>query len=257
MNRFSPASVILSYFLVGGGLFAGTLTAGLLESTNQVLWYALLAGGAFVGGFVAARASRGSTILEPAIGAVGVVATVVALAASTVVGKAIWSVAHDETLRLIAGVGLSSMFGALAGAFVSEKVFGEATESSLPWIIYIAFSTFGACLLAFMIVAGVLKSDTTETTAGAAVFAAIGLGCILAGVCSGASARTRPLLASLLGGSIGVFGFFLLLWKLYPGSEHGKTSELFAGFAILAVGGGVVTLIGTALGWGTVGKNPS
>jgi hypothetical protein len=254
MKGFSFASVILSYFLVAGGLFAGTLVSGLIENTNQIMFYALLAAGAFVGGFVAARASRGSTILEPAIGAVAVVVTVVALAYSTALGKMIWAVARDETTKLVAGVGLSSMLGALGGAFVSEKVFGEATESSLPWIIYTALSIFGACLLAMLIVAGLMHHETDEYKMGAAVFAAIGIGCILGGICVGASARTRPLLAALFGGTIGTFGFFMLLFKM-TGGAHDKTSEVIAGFAIIAFGGGIVTLLGALVGWGTVGKN--
>src|SRR5258705_11131861 len=111
--------------------------------------------------------------MEPAIGAVAVVATVVVLAYSTELGKTIWAVGRDATAKLAAGVGLSRMFGALGGAFVSEKVFGEATESSLPWILYTALSIFGACLLAMLIAAGLLHQDTDKYTMGAAVFAAI------------------------------------------------------------------------------------
>ena len=59
MQGFSFASVILSYFLVGGGVFAGTLAIGLVKSGSELVLYLLLAAGALVGGFVAARASRG------------------------------------------------------------------------------------------------------------------------------------------------------------------------------------------------------
>src|SRR5262245_56512598 len=153
MDGFSFASVVLSYFLIGGGMFTGMLVGSVLEVNNEVVTYALLGAGAFVGGFVAARASRGSTIVEPAIGAVALVATVVGLAATTALGQSMWAMARDETVRLVAGVGLTSLVGAILGAFISERVFGEATESPLPWIVYAAFSVFGACLVALLIVA--------------------------------------------------------------------------------------------------------
>src|SRR5690349_16938306 len=129
MDGFSFASVVLSYFLIGGGIFAGMLVGTVLEVQSDVAAYALIGAGAFLGGFVAARASRGETIVEPAIGAVAVVGTVVALAATTDAGKMMWSMAHDETLKLVVGIGLTSMVGAIVGAYLSEKVFGEATTS--------------------------------------------------------------------------------------------------------------------------------
>jgi hypothetical protein len=58
MQGFSFASLILSYFLVGGGMFAGSVAAVALQVHTELMAYLLLAGGAFVGGFIAARASR-------------------------------------------------------------------------------------------------------------------------------------------------------------------------------------------------------
>src|SRR5688572_4801668 len=125
----SIASVILSYFLVAGGLFAGTLVAGALKVESQALAYLLMGAGAFAGGFVAARASRGETILEPAIGAGAVVLTIVGAAAATPLGKLLWASSDTGTMQVIAILGGISITGAIAGAFVSEKMFGEATTS--------------------------------------------------------------------------------------------------------------------------------
>lgn len=258
MGGFSIASVVLSYFLTAGGMLAGSLLMAKLHTSSEAVALLCWAVGSFVGGFFAARASRGSTIIEPAIGAVLVVLTVVATAAGSDTGKVMWHMGDSGLGKVLAEITAALVVGAAAGAFVSEKMFGDSTESSVPWILYIALSTFGACILAFVIVAAALHRNTSEGTAGAAVFAAIGLGCILAGVSSGAQARTRPLLAALFGGTIGVFGFFMLLYKLLPtGKETGKVGELMAGFAILAFGGGIVTLLGALVGWGAVGKRPS
>jgi hypothetical protein len=248
--------LILSYFLVGGGMFTGTLAALALKDPGEIVAYALLAAGAFLGGFVAGRASRGSTILEPAIGAAAVVATIVGLAATTPIGKLIWVAAQDQTVKFIAAVAVTGMGGALAGAFVSERLLGESTRSSIPWILYTALATFGACLLAMLFCSIVLLAGHTNATseeAGTAMLIGIGIGCLLSGLAVGASARVRPLIASLLGGGAGVAGFFLLLMRTTM-SRSSDDKDAAAGFAVLVIGGCLVTLIGTLIGWVAVGK---
>jgi hypothetical protein len=254
-KRFSFASVILSYFLVGGGMFTATLVGSQLELTNEWAGYALLAAGAFAGGFVAGRASRGQTILEPAIGAVAVVGTIVGLAATTLNGKLIWAFAQDATMKFVGAVGLSGIAGALIGAFVSEKVFGEATRSSLPWILYTAMSAFGACLLAtlFASIFFISSNNTAVTTSeqqGTVTLIGIAAGCLLAGLAVGASARTRPLIGAFLGGALGVAGFFALIARTAPTADE----DVAATIAVMAGGGAIVTLLGTGLGWATVGR---
>jgi len=254
-NGFSFASVILSYFLVGGGMFTATLAGTQLRLGSQLAAYALFAAGAFVGGFVAARASRGQTILEPAIGAVAVVATIVGLAAATPIGKLIWVMAQDQTMTFVGSVGLAGIVGALVGAFLSEKLLGEATQSSIPWLLYTALSTFGGCLLATLFASLVFLGDNAATRShldlGAAILIGIGSGCLLAGLAVGASSRVRPLLAALLGGGIGVAGFFTLVTRSTPPD---RSADAAAGVAVLAAGGAIVTLIGTLFGWIVVGR---
>ena len=255
MRGFSFASLILSYFLVGGGMFTGTLVAGTLKSPSEVIVYALLAAGAFVGGFVAARASRGSTILEPALGAIAVVGTIVGLAATTPIGKLIWGAAQDQTVKFIAAVAGAGGGGALVGAFLSEKLLGEATPSSIPWVLYTGLSTFGACLLATLFGSVIFVTRDTHMTQdqmGTAMLIGMGGGCLLSGMAVGASARTRPLLAALLGGGAGVAGFFALVMRATPRS--GEDKDAVAGMIVLAVGGCIVTLIGALIGWASVGR---
>lgn len=252
MRGFSFASLILSYFLVGGGMFAGTLAVGVLEHPSELAVYLLLAAGAFVGGFFAARTSRGATILEPVLGALAVVATTVALGAATPIGKLIWAAAHDQTLKLVAQVGLTGAGGALAGAFLSEKLLGEATRSSIPWVLYTALSTFGACLLAvlFLSIVGIAgASQEPAERLGMLMLAGMAAGCLLSGLAVGAAARTRPLAAALLGGGAGVAGFWVLLSRALQPAE-----DDLGVLAVLAGGGCAVTLIGALLGWAAVGR---
>jgi len=256
MGGFSFASVILSYFLVSGGLLTGTLAIGYIKPTSEIVAYALFAVGAFVGGFVAARASRGSTIIEPAIGAVLLIATIVLMVGGTSIGKLMWNASSTETTKFVAILAGCSAVGALGGAFVSEKFFGDATESSLPWIIYTSFSTFGACFMATFIAAVIAVGGHTEEAAKAVdtiakmTLAGVAIGCLVAGLAIGASARTRALGASFLGGGVGVAGFFLLVTR----DTVGHDKDAAAGVAVLAIGGAILTLLGSAIGWATVGK---
>jgi hypothetical protein len=254
-NGFSFASVILSYFLVGGGMFTATLVGRQLQLPSALAAAGVLVAGAFVGGFIAARASRGQTILEAVIGAIAVVGTIVGLAAATPLGKLIWVLAEDQTMKFVAGVGAAGIIGALIGAFLGEKLFGEETRSSVPWLLYSALSVFGAALLAMLcasiVVIGRVQVEQRHTTLdlGTAILIGIGAGCLLAGLAIGASARTRPLIASLLGGGIGVAGFFALVTRASPPDK-----DATAGLAVLAAGGALVTLIGTGLGWVMFGR---
>ncbi|MDQ3366682.1 MAG: hypothetical protein M3680_14755 [Myxococcota bacterium] len=256
MGGFSFASVILSYFLVGGGLFTGTLAANALGIQAEYFAVVVMALGAFIGGFIAARASRGSTIIEPAIGAVAVVATVVAMVASTSLGSLIWAFAQDESIKSVAVMGGASVVGAVLGAALSEKLLGEATTSSIPWVLYTAFATFGTCVLGTLL-ASILfvqrgTSEAAVNEVGAGLVVGIGSGCLLAGLAIGASARTRPLLASLLGGAIGLAAFFYLITR-YASAEAPEQDALI-GLGILAGAGAIVTMIGTAIGWAAVGR---
>lgn len=252
-TRFSFASVILSYFLVGGGLCAGTLLGGGLAAGDQRVLYAVIAAGAFLGGFFASRASRGRTILEPALGALAVIATVVALASTTLIGRLIWTAAQDTTLKYVGLAGAGSAVAAMLGAWISEHLLGDATRSSLPWLLYTALATFGASLLATVLASVAMFSDRNfgSEDLGALTLYGIGAGCLLAGLAVGALARTRPLIASLLGGGLGVTGFFFLVAR---SSTAADATREYEGLIVLAVGGAVVTAIGTAIGWAAIGR---
>lgn len=254
---FSFASVVLSYFLVGGGMFTAMLIAGFARVTGELTLYAMMAGGAFVGGFVAGRASRGETVLEPAIGAIGVIATVVGLAAGTEVGRLIWHVDSDGTMKFLGLVGGLAAGGALGGAWISERLLGESTASAAPWILYSALAAFGACLISTVVTTVILSTSSFAEAAnanamGTALIAGIALGCLLAGLAVGASARVRPILGAFVGGIAGTAGFAVLLARSAGGAGGGQDELMIV--AMFASGGGIVTMIGAAVGWATVGK---
>lgn len=248
MGGFSFASVVLSYFMVGGGMFVGLLAAGYAKVGSLAGLYLMLGVGAFLGGYFAARASRGRTIVEPAIGALAVVGTLAGLVAAGESGRQLLSAHEDAATKAIAYLALAGGGGSLVGAWIGEKFFGDAPTSTLPWFAYTAFATFGATVMVSTIAA--ITSNSVEGMAKTMLigFAA---GCLLSGIAVGASSRARPLLASFVGGGLGVVGLGLLASRVSPG---GADKDVAAGIAVLAVGGGVICLIGALIGWAAVGK---
>lgn len=252
---FSFASVVLSYFLIAGGTFLTTLISARLGLHNEYLGYAIMAVGAFVGGFVAARASRGSTIIEPAIGAVAMIASIVGLGLAVASSESRAIILLPAQMKGLALTAAASAGGGIAGAFLSEKLLGRATSSSAPWLVYVALAAFGAAVMG-SIFGGVLGKGEAGPLLGL-----IAACCLLCGIAAGASANSRPLLATLIGGAGGVFGFFYLAIVIFvglfaeaaPGGPE-ITGEVYGGLAIVAGGAGIVTMIGALIGWGAVGK---
>jgi hypothetical protein len=255
MGGFSFASVILSYFLIAGGTFLTTLLAAKAGIQSEYLGYAIMAVGGFLGGFVAARASHGSTILEPAIGAGVMIASIVGLGLAVSSSETRSAILLPTQMKALALTSAASASGAIVGALVSEKLLGKSTESSAPWFFYILLASFGAGVMG-SIFGGVLGKGEGGPMLGVTALCAL-----VVGIASGASARTRPLAVSFLGGAAGMFAFFYLAVMIFvnlfasaSGKAEGIPSEVYAGLAVIAGGAGIVTLIGAAIGWGTVGK---
>ncbi len=253
-RSFSFSSVLNSYFMVAGGVALALLGVTLVKLEGNVYLVAAVGCGAFVGGWFAARASRGSTIIEPAIGALLMVATTAALIATTKGGQLLWHVAPEDVMVDAGIVGGVALAGAVVGAFMSEKVLGEATTSALVWIHYVALAVLGGCFIAWQIgialpfqeVVGGIGHD--EDTAVRVALIAMGVGALLAGAGAGASARTRVIAAAFLGGAAGVLGAFVLA-KLVLGSQWN-----LAGMAVIAAAGAIVATLGAAIGWALVGR---
>jgi hypothetical protein len=252
---FSFASVILSYFLVAGGTFLTTLVAARLGISNEYLGYVIMAVGAFVGGFFAARASHGSTIIEPALGAIIMVASLVGLGLAVSSSETRSLILLPSTMKGLGLTAAASAGGGIAGAFVSEKLLGNSAVSSAPWIVYASIAGFGAAVIG-TIFGGVLGKGEPGP-----LYGLVAICCLLAGLASGASARSRPLLATLFGGAIGVGAFFYLAIMIFVGifargevRDAGIPSEVYVGIAVVAVGAGLVTMIGALIGWAAVGK---
>jgi hypothetical protein len=158
-RRFSPGWVVVSYFMVLGGL--SLALAGLAMSHQRSQAAALLAclAGAAVGGFYAGRASPHRAYLEPALAGVLVIASVVALVKSTVMGDLLLSLQRDAATRTAMILAGTTFVGAGLGT-----VLGELSQPRAPRLLPLRFVwisllvTTGA-LLAAAITAAVLLLD--------------------------------------------------------------------------------------------------
>jgi hypothetical protein len=255
MGGFSFASVILSYFLIAGGTFLTTLISARLGVQNEYLGYIIMAVGAAIGGFFAARASHGSTIVEPAIGAIVMVASLVGLGLAVSSSETRSLILLPSTMKGLGLTAAASAGGGIVGAFISEKALGRPAESSAPWILYASLAGFGAATIG-TIFGGVLGKGEAGP-----LYGVLAICCLLSGLAAGASARSRPLLATLFGGAIGVGAFFYLAIMIFVAvfsrggmTETGVPKEVYIGIAVVAVGAGIVTMLGALVGWAAVGK---
>ncbi len=251
---FSFASVVLSYFLIAGGTFCAALVAGRLGIHSEYLGYIILAAGGFVGGMMAARASKGSTVIEPAIGAVLLLASFVGLGLA-VSGSDARVMLLPTTMKAIGLTAAASAGGGIVGALLTEKMFGDSDASGLGWILIVALASFGAGVI------GSTLGSVISHEAGP-LFGMLAACCFVVGIATGASATQRPLGASFLGGLVGLGSFLFLAVYVFvsvlskDGPGEGKIpSEAYAGLGIMAGGAGIVTLIGALIGWAAVGKN--
>jgi hypothetical protein len=253
---FTFSAVIISFLTVAGGVVLALIGYSMVQMSGELPLYGTFALGALIGGFVAARASRGISILAPSLGALLAVGAFVAMIAVTPLGQMVWAVAQDAATKMGLYAGGSVLCGALLGTVISGITLGDSTHYSFPWIFYVAFAVLGACFLAYGTVVAVLMhgqagSEENAHTARLAVPLGIGIGCLVAGLASGAAARTRIVIASFLGAAGGIAGF---AWSMTRMTTGELSSQEWQGLAILAIGGGLVTMIGAIIGWVTAGR---
>jgi hypothetical protein len=149
--------VIGSYFAVSGGFLVATTVLGLMAaqgmitSDSSLVLLVTWAAGAFVASYLAARASEGETIVEPAVGALAFIASLVAMFMATPLGDlVVWlfkelqtaevAEGNEASAKAVAGmVGGAFFVGGLAGAFVGEK---SAKEPASGVLFHSLFSYF-------------------------------------------------------------------------------------------------------------------
>ena len=180
------------------------------------------------------------------------IASVVAVFVGTNIGSFLWNVAKDDVVKTVGLSGGVAAAGALLGAVVAEKTVAGYAQSSLEWLLLVAFTMMGACIVAFLVTGGVAaRGATDDDTLGGVYLGAMVGGALLGGLAIGASAPRRMLLVTFLGSVAGLMGLYLAMATL-PNVKNDDSAA--GGFAIIGVFAGLIAIVGAAIGWRVVGK---
>jgi hypothetical protein len=259
---FSFAWVIVSYFLVAGGVVIALAIAVAARVTDPRAGYAVIAGGALVGGIFAGRASPHRAIVEAAIAGALLVGSLVAFAKLTPIGQLALAFGGDEVTTTMITAAIFAFGGGLVGALLGElSRVAEPSDSAMRWMFLAWLITAGALLIA-TIVSSVLVVDravaeqgllqawrdglvVSDRDVGIAGLIALGVAAGVGGLVSQLAAPRR--LAIAIGLAVAV-GYAILLALAARGSGGTTdTGQLAIGIAVIAAGGGVIATIGAAI----------
>jgi hypothetical protein len=152
---FSLSWVVVSYFLICGGVCAAAAGYAAVGAREPGAGYAAFFVGAALGGFLSGRASPHRSYLEPALAAALVVASLMTFIYATPMGRLGVAMARSEVnvdvWRHAAIAGGLGFGGGFFGA-----ILGEATQPKAPGLLPLRWY-----LLAVFIAAGALFAATT------------------------------------------------------------------------------------------------
>jgi hypothetical protein len=241
--------LLISYLAISGGFLASLSLAGLLGVQSGWGLLAVLGLGAFGGGFLAAYASPGETVKEPAIGAALFVLSLIGFFFLTPVGEFIlrimFAVSPGDTvmhITILTGVFFGGAFG---GAYIGERAQGGRAQARAVVSIGLSgLTVLGGVFLAVFLLTMVLMSGKSfgggaDGVVGIMILAVF-LGAIMGGIGARAGNATggQAFVGALLAGA-----FLTLLFG-------GASSEAMMGGVVLSV----VMLFGAFFG-GLYGKN--
>jgi len=152
---FSLSWVVVSYFLICGGVCAAAAGYAAVGARDPGAGYAAFFVGAALGGVLSGRASPHKSYLEPALAAALVVASLMLFVYATPMGRLGMAMARSEAnvdvWRYAAIAGGLGFAGGFFGAVV-----GEATQPKAPGMLTVRW-----LLLAIFISAGALFASVT------------------------------------------------------------------------------------------------
>lgn len=238
--------------VAGGFVLAGTAVALLeISSSSEVLSYAFLFAGPAVGGFFAGRASPGSTMVEPGMGALLLFASLFALLATVPGIQELMSEASNAGIARAGLAGLVVGAGGFVGGLLGERTSKEPSHSGIRWLGLSALIALGAMFVVSMALFMLVQFDamqaesTGDDSAAAFGMAIVGLSAFLGGLVTQAAAPRRLLLAS--GGGMSLVLVGLVPFALTASKVHGSDAVL--GLLVLAVPCIGIGALGALLSW--------
>lgn len=264
--RFSLRWVVVSYFLVCGGLAAAVAGYATTRTQDPYVVGAAMFVGAAVGGFLAGRASPHRSYAEPVLAALLVVGSVLTFVYVTPLGRVLVEQHRDQVLRAALEVGGVGAVGGLLGALV-----GEGTQrfahgvNALGWAIRATVIAAGALLMVSTAIGLTLLNEAAQAavvqawTGGAeagqplvsedrvsvAAGLAAGVAALLTGLVTQMGAPRRALFAPALGAALVIGAAVMAI-----GWAAGRAAELIGPAALFAGAAAVIALVGALVSYG-------
>jgi hypothetical protein len=245
--------VLVSFLMIAGGFTLAAVAILLTEATGEWVGQSVLFLGALAGGFFAGRASPGTTVAEPGLAGVLLIATMFAflsLVPGTDAFYAAWaSTATMAALKMAFVTGLGGFIGGLIGEKTSR---GEPSPSAWRWWGISTLVNLGTTYLAMGLLAVLMLRSEDNLSDGdlmGIAFVAYAVGALSSGFVSQAIAP-RPMALACGAGALGLF-IVVLVGNLAMGS---LTADMVLGAVVVGGVGTGVGALGARLGWAAIGS---
>ena len=234
--------VLVSYFLIAGGIALAAVALAIFAEASRATSDAIFFLGALVGGVFAGRASRHKAVVEPALAALLVVGTMIAIF-TVGLGRS-FSWASDEGLLPVPlQLGLLAGLGGLVGGLIGRRSRTTGRiDSPMRWWGIAILINLGAT---FMLVsfAAVSAAQSGEPHLGA-MFLGLGGAWMLSGFVA-QSIMPRKMIWVAGAGSIGI----ILLGAAFSLSQGNLQVGATIGAGLLWGIGTLVGALGAQIGW--------
>jgi hypothetical protein len=250
--------ILVSYFMIAGGFILVGSMYGLMKIQNQYAGWAFYFLGAAFGGFFAGRASEGRTIIEPAVGGVLLMLSIIGLIALVPGVRKLWSLADKEKVTFYAVViGVLIGAGGLIGATLGERTAPDPRPvDRIRWMGVSALITLGMFFFVFVVMAILMLRDAkagssiSDDTGGTIVLVSLAASAFFGGFVTQAVAPEKMNWACGAGFMVVILAMIGLV------SAQGKApGDAVGGMIILGGLGTIVGALGALVGWATIGKN--
>jgi len=245
-KKFSLGWIITSYFMIFGGIFLTMVLFGAAKLSGTWTQFAIFAVGSLIGGFFTGRASPHKSIVEPALGALAMVATLAAFFLVTPIGQFIFSMSKAALIRNVSVIGVLSFGGGIGGAILGEMLSSDEHGSGpFSWLVYSTLISMGAIIASFFILVILMMRGEVSSYGDlkGPILGALGISSIVGSAITQMSAPRRMVLISGVGFFAALLGMSLLA------GVKSASGGVFAGLVIIGVGGSLLGIASSRVAW--------
>ena len=240
--------VLVSYFLIAGGIALAAVALAIFAEAGRATSDAIFFLGALVGGVFAGRASRHKAVVEPALAALLVVGTMIAIF-TVGLGRSFSWTSDEGFLPVPIQLGLLAGLGGLVGGLIGRR--SRATgriDTPMRWWGISILINLGATFMLVSFAAVSAAHSGGEPHLGA-MFLGLGGAWMLSGFVA-QSIMPRKMIWVAGAGSIGI----ILLGAAFSVSQGNLQVGATVGAGLLWGIGTLVGALGAQIGWKLIGS---